>query len=181
MVLNITRTIVIMLKSLTFLVGIMDRECETTFVVPVDLWKNTWVLCVNLCNPVCPLWWEGPSQWPSGAIPQFPIGHGGCSSHSFSRCQTAQPLQTGLHDQQVPDFLSWHTKCSSEQTRETRLFGFVWIAVELIWVGVSLGGVLKTSLPLTQDCSIFSKQQEGYNRYYLYSTCRAQILVQIRL
>lgn len=34
----------------------------------------------------------------------------------------AQPLQTVLHDGQVADFLSWHTKCSPEQTRETCYF-----------------------------------------------------------
>ena len=153
-----------------------------SFVVLVDLWKNMWVLCVNIYNSVCPPWREEPSQqWKPRAIPKFHFGNGGSSLHSFSQSSVAQPVQAGLHDRQVADFLSWHTKCSSEQTGEACFLVFVLIAIELIWVGVSLGRVLQTSLSLTQDCSIFSKQQEGWNRYYHYSTCRAQILVNIRL
>lgn len=59
--------------------------------------------------------------------------------------------------------------------------GFVLIAIELIWVGVSLGRVFKTSLPFAQDCSVLSNQQEGQNRDYHYPTCRAQILVKVRI
>lgn len=170
-------------------IGIMDRECEAafaedtySFVVLVNLWKNTWVICVNIYNSVCPLWREEPSQqWQPRAVPEFHFGHGGSSLHSFSQSSVAQPLQAGLHDRQVADFLSRHTKRSPEQTREICFFIFALIAIELIWVGVSLGGVLKTSLSLTQDCSIFSKQQEGWNRNYHYLTCRAQIVVKISL
>jgi len=114
-------------------------------------------------------------------VPKFRFGYGGSSLPSFSRSSVAQALQAGLHGRRGADFLSWHTTCSPEQTRETCFLGFILIAAELIWVRVSLGGVLKTSLSLTQDYSIFSKQQEGWSRDYHYLTCRAQVLVNTSL
>lgn len=123
MVLNIRWTMVTMLNSLTLLMGIMDRECETAIVFfhcgACRLMKEYVTPLCQLCNSVCPPWREGPPQWPSRATPQFPFVQGGCYPHSFPWSQIAQPLQAGLHHQQAPDFLSWHSKCSSEQTRET--------------------------------------------------------------
>lgn len=98
-----------------------------------------------------------------------------------------QYMHAGLHNRQVADFLSWHSKCS-EETREKCFLVFVLIAVELIWVRVSLDRVLVCHWPRTVQYFQNSKKggieiiivQHSWLKYWWRSGSNLRQLSQIR-